>query len=46
MKKMRFIESFERQKDITKYNMATVKGIMNIRLNMIEVVENFQGKYN
>ena len=42
--KMRFIKKFEKQKYIKECNMATVKEIMKIRLNMVEVGENFRGK--
>ena len=42
--KMRFITKFEKQDYISTYNMAMVKDIMRIRLNMVEVGENFRGR--
>ncbi len=45
MTKMRFVKKFEKREYLTKCNMATVKDIMKIRLNMVEVGENFRGKY-
>ncbi len=42
--KMQFVKNFQKQEYIGKCNMATVKEIMKIRLNMVEVGENFRGK--
>ena len=42
---MRFVKEFKRQKYIEEGNMAIVKEIMKVRLNMVEVGENFRGKF-
>ena len=43
--KLRFNRGFGRQEYINKYNMAKVREIMTIRLNMTELKTNFKGKY-
>ena len=44
MKKLRFINDFKKQEYLSKYSMAVVSKIMNIRLNMVEVAGNFKRK--
>ena len=45
MKKLRFTKQFKRQEYIEKCSMKKVKKIMKLRLNMIELKDNFKGKY-
>jgi hypothetical protein len=45
MTKLRFVQKFERQDYIKRFSISTVKKIMKVRLNMVEVSENFRGRY-
>ena len=45
MTKTRFLTKFGRHDYLKTCNMATSKEIMKIRLNMVEIGENFRGKY-
>ena len=44
MTKLRFVKSFGKQDYVKSNSMETVKKIMKIRLNMVEIGENFRGK--
>ena len=46
MTKLRFVDKFEKKDYICRCNMAVVKRIMTMRLNMVEVKRNFRAKYN
>jgi hypothetical protein len=46
MTKLRFIRKFELQDYIKKCSILTVKKIMKVRLNMVEISENFRGRYD
>ena len=45
MKKLRFLQKFEKQEYIRSCKMEEVKKIMKVRLNMVELKANFRGKY-
>jgi hypothetical protein len=43
--KLRFVQKFEKQEYLKRFSISTVKKIMKIRLNMVEVSENFRGRF-
>ena len=46
MKKLRYVQRFEKKEYMRTCNMTKVKRIMKMRLNMVEVKKNFRGKYD